>query len=315
MAVISTKAEESIKLDLYDKKIIFYFSQNSRMPLTELAKKLKISPQRLKYKIERLKKELLSPAMFLNYPLLIINSYIIFVHKLDDEQIKLLFEDDSIYFLMQSIGEYQWAINVVTNKIDEFCKLHLMNNNFLIKQIIKTYADNYDPFNLNIKPLPDKKDKLLELDKKDYVILKELSFDSTSSLLELQDKTKVDRQTIKQKIKKFEEANLIQKFRYSINLFKIGFVTYLLDIETTPLKKKLILEKIRQNNLSGFVFENLVGFTMHFLPKNQEELFDFIKSLEEVDSMIKINVFQNTQRFKVELVPKSVMKIFEDRSK
>ena len=122
MAVISTKAGEKVNLDLYDKKIIFYLSQNFRIPLTELAKKLRISPQRLKYKIERLKKEVLSPAMFLNFPLLDISSYMIFVHKLKEEQIKKLFLNNSVYFLMQSIGEYQWAINVVANDVEDFCK-------------------------------------------------------------------------------------------------------------------------------------------------------------------------------------------------
>jgi DNA-binding Lrp family transcriptional regulator len=315
MAVISTKPEERINLDLYDKKIIFYLSQNSRIPISDLAKKLRISPQRLKYKIERLKKEILSPAMFLNFPLLGIPSYIIFVHKLNEKQIEELLLDDSIYFLMQSIGEYQWAINVVTKDIENFCKRNLGENNFVIKQIIHTYADNYNPFKLEIKPLPDKEDKKIKLDKKDYLILKDLVSNPISSLLEIQERTKIDRQTIKQKIKRVEEANIIQKFRYSINLFKIGFVTYLLDIETTPVKKESILTAIKQNNLSGFVFENLIGFTMHFLPKTHEKLFNFIKSLEKIDPKIRINVFQNTERFKVDLVPKSVEKIFEENSK
>ncbi len=311
MAIISTKPEEKIKLDLYDKKIIFYLSQNSRMLTTELAKKLRISPQRVNYKIERLKKEIISPAMFLNFPLLNIPSYMIFVHYLDEKQIESLFLDESIYFIMQSIGEYQWAINVVTENIGDFCKKHLGSDNFLIKQIIHTYADNYNPFSLDVKPNPPKKNKNIKLDKKDYTILKDLISNPTSPLLEIQARTKIDRQTIKQKIRKIEEANIIQKFRYSINLFKIGIITYLLDIETTPLKKEAVLKEIQQNNLSGFVFETLTGFSMHFLPKTHEELFKFIKSLESVDSKIKINVFQNTERFKVDLVPKSIEKIFE----
>ncbi|MFQ5531406.1 MAG: winged helix-turn-helix transcriptional regulator [Candidatus Nanoarchaeia archaeon] len=315
MAIISTRPEKRIKLDLYDKKIIFYLSQNSRMLVTDLAKKLKLSPQRVKYKIERLKKEIISPAMFLNFPLLNIPSYMIFIRNLDEKQVEKLFTDESIYFVMQSIGEYQWAINVVTDNIKHFCEKNIGEDNFVIKQIIHTYADNYNPFNLDIKPIPSKKDKKIKLDKKDYIILKDLALNPTSSLLEIQARAKIDRQTIKQKIKKIEEANIIQKFRYSINLFKIGFITYLLDIETTPLKKERILQTIQQNNLSGFVFETLTGFSMHFLPKTHEELFKFIKSLEKVDPKVKINVFQNTERFKVDLVPKSVERIFEDRIK
>ncbi|MBS3162421.1 winged helix-turn-helix transcriptional regulator [Candidatus Woesearchaeota archaeon] len=314
MAVISTKRGERIKLDLYDKKIMFYLSQNSRIPLTNLAKELKLSPQRVKYKVERLKKEILSPAMFLNFPLLEISSYMIFIPKLNEEEIENLFYNESIYFILQSIGEFQWVLNLITEDIETFCKKNLGNTHFLIKPIIHVYADNYNPFHLDIKPLSEKKDIKIRLDEKDYSILKELSRDPTLSLLDLQKKTNIDRQTIKQRMKKIEASNIIQKFRYSINLFKIGFITYLLDIETKPLMKEKVLRAIKQNHYSGFVFENLIGFSMHFLPKDQEELFEFIKSLEKVDPQIKITILQNTEKFKVDLVPKNIERIFEKRS-
>lgn len=315
MAIVSTSIGEQIKLDLYDKKIIFYLSQDSRMPVSDLAKKLKLSPQNVKYKVNRLKNELLSPAMFLSFNLLNIKQYVIFIENLTEEQVEQLFQDDSVYFIMQSIGKYQWSINVVTNTIQTLIKKHLGENHFIIKEIIRSYADNYNPYNLKIKPKADKKSQKVMLDKKDYQILSELAKDSTQSLLELHGKTGIDRQTIKHRIKKLDETNIIQKFRYSINLFKAGFSTYLLDIETRPLKKQQVLTKIGMNNYSGFIFETLTGLVMHYLPDSSEKLFQFTKSLEEIDSSIKINVSQNTQRFKVDLVPKSVIEIFKEKIK
>ena len=63
----------------------------------------------------------------------------------------------------------------------------------------------------------------------------------------------------------------------------------------------------------GFKQKALYTFTMHFLPKTHEELFRFIQELEGVDPSVKVNVFQNTERFKVDLVPGSVGEEFGKR--
>ncbi len=74
-----------------------------------------------------------------------------------------------------------------------------------------------------------------------------------------------------------------------------------------------MLEKIRNNNYSGFVFETITGFVMHYLPDTPDKLFSFIKSLEEIDRTVKINVSQNTEKFKVDLVPRSMERMFNER--
>lgn len=315
MAVISQPSQEKIKLDLYDKKIIFYLSQNSRMPLTELAKKLHISVQRCKYKVSRLQKEILEPAAFMTFPLLDIDSYIIFTPQLDQETIDKIMKDDSIYFLMQSIGKYQYVINVITDNISKFCSEYLSQYHIEVHPIINTYADDYNPFNLDIPPKPLLPNKKIELDKKDYRILAHLGEKPTDSLINIQKATKIDRQTIKQRIKRFEDANIIQKFRYGINIFKIGCIAYILKISVTPHNKKTVLQTIRSNIYSGFVFESYTNFTMHFLPPSHNEVFEFTKKLEEMDPTIQIDVIQNTEFYKVDLVPDSAIRILKERSK
>lgn len=314
MAVISIPSQEKLKLDLYDKKIIFYLSQNSRMPLTDLAKKLHISVQRCKYKVDRLKQEILEPAAFMTFPLLDINSYIIFTPQLDQETIDQVLKDESIYFLMQSIGKYQYVINTVTEDIAGFCNKYLSEYHIEVHPIINTYADDYNPFKLDITPKPLLQNKKILLDKKDYAILAHLGEKPTDSLIEMQEAIKIDRQTIKQRIKKFEDNNIIQKFRYGINIFKIGCIAYILKISVVPKHKKAILQTIRNNTYSGFVFESYTNFTMHFLPPSHNEVFAFTKKLEEIDPTIQVDVIQNTEFYKVELIPKSVIKILKERA-
>lgn len=315
MALVSKESQKVLSLDLYDEKIIFYLSQNSRMPVSQLAKKLRISSQRAQYKINRLTKELLEPAAFMNFNLLDIPSYMIYFEYLPDEIISKLIESDEVYFLMQSIGKYSWVLNIVTEDIQSFCLSYLANVIFEVYPIVRSIPDNYNPFNLSIKPLPLVKNRKINFKQKEYVLLEYLSKNPLDSILQISQKTGLDRKTIREKIKLFLSTNTIQKFRYAINIFKLGRIAYLLRISVTPRLKSVVLEHIRSNNYSGFVFESFTNYSMHYLPPSHNELFEFINSLEKLDSSIHVDVMQNTEFFKVQLVPNSVVKIFNSRAK
>ena len=314
MAVISQGAQPRIALDLYDKKLIFYLSQNSRESLSSLAKKLNSSPQKIKYKIERLTKELLEPGIFMNFNLIDIKSYIIYLRDCNTETIKKLMSSNGIYFLMQSIGTFQWVLNVVTNDIDKFCKEYLSEKHFEIHPIIRSIPDDYNPFNLSIKPNELKSDTALELNKLDYNLLIYLIKNPTESMLKISQNTKIDRKTIQQRIKKYEQCNLIQKFRYGINIFKMGYLIYTLEVKTIPKLKNAVLSFIRTNKYSGFVFESYNSYTMHFLPPSHNDLMKFIEELKQFDPTVNIEVLQNTEFFKVQLVPDSVIEILKERT-
>ena len=313
MAVISTGPQPQLKLDIYDKKLIFYLSQNSRAPISSLAKKLKISPQRTQYKIERLKKELLEPAIFMNFPLLSIPSYLIFLKDCPKETITALMAADEIYFLMQNIGTYQWALNVVTDDIDQFCTTYLGTSHFEIHPIRKAIPDDYDPFNLKIPPVPLREDKACALDTKDHLLLRYLAEHPTASLLTIHQATSIDRQTIKARIQHYEATNLIQKFRYGINIFKLGCIAYLLRVHITPAAKKQVLASLRSNRYSGFIFASYNTYTMHYLPPGHHDLITFIEDIKAQHPDVQIDVMQNTEFFKVDLVPKKVVDLLTKR--
>ena len=313
MAVISRGEQKKISLDLYDKKIIFYISQNSRESLSSLSKKLKISPQRIKYKIGRLTKEILEPGIFMNFNLLNIKSYMIYLQECDSRIINKLMGSNSIYLLMQCIGKYQWVINIVTNDIDAFCIEYLSQEHFDIYPITRSIPDDYNPFNLSIKPNPLKRDTYMDLNKLDYTLLTYLAKNPVDSVLKISQETKLDRKTIRERIQRYQENNFIQKFRYGINIFKMGFLVYTLKIETVPNMKRVVLELVRKNIYSGFVFESYNIYSMHFLPASHNDLINFIEELKKTDPSIKIEVIQNTEFFKIQLVPDSVIEILKGR--
>lgn len=314
MALKSFTAQGKIKLDLYDKKLLFYLADNSRTPQSELAKKLRISLQRLHYKMQRLQKELINPAVVLNYPLLGIPSYIVYAERLDEATKNQLMETSALFLFLQTIGRYQYCMIIVTPDIQAFCKEYLPTQVIEIQLIIKYTPDNYNPFKLDLIPAPLKKDKECALDKKDCNLLAHISEHPLNSLLEIQANTKIDRQTIKERLSKLEKSNIIQKFRYAINIFKLGMIQYFLKIELPVIAKEKLLPRIRRDTYSGFVFEVYTGFVMYYMPPSHNELFEFVEKIKTLEPMARVDILQCSEFFKVEPVPHSVIDIFKQRS-
>ena len=224
--------QDLIKLDIHDKKILQNLYSDSRIPRKQLANKLKISQERLHYKISRLMEELIDPSIILNYSLLGFRQYKILIEDLSQEQLSLLKKETSVFAMMHNIGGYQYLLYVITEDVNSFCEEFLPDSHFEIFPIIKSIPDNYSPFNLKDSHSgPIKKDKKIILDKKDYKILYYLCKNPLESILKLNEKTKFDRATILLRIKKMQEANIIQKFRFAINVFRIGCSSYFLKIK------------------------------------------------------------------------------------
>ncbi len=314
MVLKSFTAQGKIKLDLYDKKLLFYLADNSRTPQSELAKKLNISLQRLHYKLQRLQRELINPAVVLNYTLLCIPSYIVYAERLDEATKNQLMETSALFLFLQTIGSYQYCMIIITSDIQAFCKKYLSSEVIEVKPLIKYIPDDYNPFKLDLIPAPLKKDKECTLDKKDYKILAHISEYPLHSLLEIQANTKIDRQTIKERLSKLEKSNIIQKFRYAINIFKLGMILYFLKIELPVISKEKLLPHLRKDTYSGFVFEIYTGFVMYYMPPSHNELFEFVEKIKTLEPMARVDILQCSEFFKVEPVPQSVIEIFQKRA-
>ncbi|MBR9701776.1 winged helix-turn-helix transcriptional regulator [Candidatus Pacearchaeota archaeon] len=250
------------------------------------------------------------------YHLLGIHQYMILLHNLEEKEIKKLTDEAPLFVLMQNIGRYQYVLYVLTEDVDSFCKEFLPDQHFEIYPITRGIPDNYNAFNLDVKrPEPIKKDKKVKLDKKDYKILYHLSKNSMEPIIKLSEKSKLDRKTIQSRINKMLDANIIQKFRFAVNVFKWGVSAYFLKIDTTPENKQKILLAIRSDNYSGFVYETYTGFFMWHMPPSHKELFNFTKHLESIDKSIKIDAMQTADVLKIEAVPKKVSEILRERGK
>ncbi len=307
--------KKKIKLDLLDKKIYFHVLKNARTPEKSLASLLRISPQRFHYKLKRLKKNILSPAVLINFPLLGINSYFILTSQLLDQTIPKLKNSSEIFGLFQAIGKYQYMVQVITNDIVDFCKKYLSSYYVEIHLIVRYIPDEYNPFLFEQIITKPKEDKKIVLDRKDYKILLALSSSPHDSFLSLSQKTRLDRQTIKSRIKILQDANVIQKFNYGSHIFNLGFLVYMLKIEVIPQVREKTLNEIRSNPFAGFVYETYTGFIMYYMPPSHRELFDLTKQVENIEPTTRIEPIQITEVIKLDPIPRKIIQIFEERAK
>ena len=76
---LSSKQTGSFDFDLTDKKILYAYSQNCRLNQKDLAGDLRISPETLNYRIQKLRDEIFEPALAVDLTALPINTYVLFI--------------------------------------------------------------------------------------------------------------------------------------------------------------------------------------------------------------------------------------------
>ena len=310
MALSSLNKQDVLKLDLSDKKIMFFLSQNSRWKRSDLAKKLNISMSNLNYKIERLiANDVIEPVMILNMPHFGLNSYIIFIEKLNDSIDAI--DKGFIYSFSQTVGKYNYVLHVITVDINSFLITNPPNSKFTLYELVGYIPDNYNPFSLDIKPYPDKNSVSCKLDKKDFQLLSHLCKDPTDSILGISTKTGLDRGTIKQRMASLLDNNYIEKFRYILNVFRLGFLAYYIKIDLPPAAKEDIIRKIREDKFSGFLFESYNSLIMWYIPPSHRELLAFTSNIENTKYTINIEVVQIAEIINLSFLPKSVLDHFE----
>lgn len=302
------------KFDEYDKKILTYVFHDARMPITDIAKKIGISVQRCHYKLERLKKELITSTTIVNFPALNIPSYVILCETMSEAMAEKLYTVSGLFFFMRAIGQYDYAFIVVTDDLAGFCEKHMPGVALTVHPIIAFYPDPVDLFQLKI-PYPKMKIKNIgQLDATDYKILAYFSKNPIQPFLQANSDIGIDRETIKRRVERLREGNIIMSFRQGINTFKLGRLLYFVHVETNATTKRAVREAIDQDTFCGFIFETNTGFFFHHLPVSHAELFQTIKSIRAIDPQARINAIQNVEPLKVETTPQTAIAIFEKRA-
>lgn len=312
---LKAQKEKEIKIDAITKKVLYYLGIDYRTPRNKLAKIISISPQRLNHRIKQLESQLIKPYICLNYPLLNIQAYLLLYESLDEGEVENISNSEKTYYLLRLAGKNQYLAIILADDILEFCSTATKNSTPQIFSLTKFIPDGWNGYGIgaNSKTKKDKTKKYY-LETEDYKILLFLSKKSTISKFELSKQLKMSVKTIKKRMKLMEESDIIQGYKFSINLPKIGFLTYIIHLTCRPDEVYKNINLIQSDNYAGFLFQSDNQLFFSYIVPESKYLFNFLERIEKETNSI-VDLSQNTGDYLVEPVPKTVINYLENKSK
>lgn len=223
-----------IKLDLKDRKILCQLDLNSRLPTTALAKKVGLSQPACHYRICRLieKKAIKFFLANIDYGFFGYFPYRFFCRlqnlseEKENELIDFLKNHDFVPFLASCTGRYDLMFCVMAKSISDLRRTigeirNKYGDFFSEQQIATIISGDFYPRDYLIHH--EKREKLQkkefgdnterpELDKKDLIILRELSNDCRKSCMEISKKIKLSLDATRHRIKSLEKNKILNGY-------------------------------------------------------------------------------------------------------
>jgi Lrp/AsnC family leucine-responsive transcriptional regulator len=289
-----------MELDLKDKKLLFELDKNSRLSLTELARKLKTSKEVIHYRLNKLIDEKVILRLHtIPYTYRFgLTAYKIYLRLHDisrenlDSLIEYLMKDKDVFWIGISKGRWDiifgiWAKNIedffiIQDKILERFSKYIQDKELSISRESLQYNrrwmyhDNSPVLEFNF----GEKESKIDLDEEDRSILNELIRNSREKVIDIADKTKLSVDIVSYRIKKMEKQKIIRGYKCLWNVSKLGFTTckaFVYFKNITEEKKKEFINYCKN-------IDNTINIVITFAPWDLEIMFE----TENYESYFKI---------------------------
>ena len=288
-----------IKLDSYDRRILFELDKNSRSTTTQIGKKIRKSKQFVDYRIKRLEelKVLQGYVTVIDYSRLgykSIRVYLKFHNLTREEQDKLedeLVKDKEIWWIVTLEGKwdlgYATAVKNVLDFYESWDRIMNKYRKYISKRSIDIYSHikQYPKSYLINKNNTDKgtivggSTEEIKINKLDLEILKIIAGEGRKPLLDIAIKLKTSPQVIKNHLKKLEKNKIILGYKALIDVSFLGYRYYKAYINLTNTNK---LKELHQFCLQH---PNILNIN-RTLGDNDFELELQAKSFDQFDSIM-----------------------------
>jgi DNA-binding Lrp family transcriptional regulator len=257
--ISSESTGKRLKIGVKDQKILVLLSENSRMPISEIAKKTRVSRETVNYRIKRMQNRgaILKFIAEIDFKRLGFNLYSVFilVDEKDKEKQKALITALKEHSHTINVIEYsdRWDLEwrLIAKSIEEFDEvvsdLAAKFSDIIIEKnklgVINTYYSILLPYvfhkeHRKKQRFEKKKKKEHKIDKQDLKILQILANNSRASTYEISKKVKLSADTIGLRIKKLVNSGIIKKFTLLINLSLLGYSWYTFTMQMRFFSKK-----------------------------------------------------------------------------
>lgn len=245
--IAETMRLAEIKIDLKDKKILSMLSENSRLPLNAIAKKVRLSRDAVDYRIKRLSREGVIMMFFpiINLEKLGYETFHIFflVDEMDKKQqeefllylknnpyVKNIIEysdrwDYEVVLVARNLREFD---NIVSDITSRFPQLIFEKEKM---QVIKGYTSIHLPLKFYEQSGyksedQDGIDKDVKIDELDMKILEILCENCRTPSVKIAERVDLTADAVNYRIKKLLQGNVIRKFTILINLSALNYHWY-----------------------------------------------------------------------------------------
>jgi Lrp/AsnC family leucine-responsive transcriptional regulator len=250
-------------LDLKDRKMIYTLDFDARMPLSALAKKVRLSKQVVKYRLENLQKRNIVQGFYtdinaskIGYAIYLV--YFKFHHLLPEIEkkfIKHISEQESVGVNVSVNGKWDHCIGIWAKNVVEFKNWYQKIMGDYEKYVKnKTVTAETDFYYFKPKQILEKKEEKqltmtgeieeIKLDSIDKKILINLALNARISLVELGKRIKLTPNAVKERIRNLEKKKVIMGYRVMVNYPLLGFLHYRvflhLDYLTAAKEKRII---------------------------------------------------------------------------
>ena len=232
-----------VKIDSYDKKILFELDSNSRASAQQISRKVRLSKVSVIQRINKLKnnKIIRNFITLVNYRKLGFTNYHIFYslqnlsQDKEEEFIKFLKQEEEVRYILQidskwdlmlalfteSNEQTDYILNKISEKYGDYIKdirvftiitTFYPGRNYLVKETGKSFTF----------PLIRKKTEKIKIDKIDDVILKNISQNARMSLTDLEKKSNIKADVIRYRLRNLIKKGVIQRFTIDFNNEQFG---------------------------------------------------------------------------------------------
>ncbi|MFC1648002.1 Lrp/AsnC family transcriptional regulator [Nanoarchaeota archaeon] len=296
-----------MKLDAYDKKLLYHLDINARYTLRQLSKEVRLSKNAISHRIKNLEKKGIIRQFYT----------VINIKKLGYSYFKVYFKlQNTTEAIEKEIvnhfttktpslwvntwdGRYDLMVGILAKDADNFYKiLNESINKF------RTHIQSHDIYIVIYAPhfkkdyLLDKTEKETKIEefggitdevKLDYIDMKILKIISTNARIQIVDLAKEINSTVdivRYRIKKLKENQVIQGFRILIDYEKLGYQLFKILITTQNLNEKTekaILEYCsKQPNMADIIIRGIGPWNIELQidAKNHHEFHNIFKDFK-----------------------------------
>jgi len=308
-----------MELNLKDKKILTELEMNARITHSELGKKIRLSKQVVKYRIEKLEKEkyIQGYNALIDLERLGETIYVIYLKliKLSTENenswIKEIEKNPAILGIGKNAGNWDLTIalkcknnlelDVILKKITQG-KQDKIKEKLITSEIESSYLTSKLLYKLEGKEAHTKQGENIKLGDTDQRIIYELAKNCRISLVDLASKLKMSANGIKHRIKNLEKKEIIIGYKTKINYQKLGFLHFRVFLHLNKFSeelyskiKKFLKNKGNVESISRYMGYADIDFRCH--TKDIVDLYqliselkdDFLQEIIEINSMIIFN--------------------------